>query len=209
MYKRTGWLHLNNSYSLSPPPHIWGIPHCPPSPLPSFPYLYLYLFRSNLLSVSRFPLFRFGQICLHHIRHMDIHSLARITPTCTLPTALQLRIPSTTRRPPYMASMSSLQTVFRAPPVPHRARPPSLPATVCSIGSPWPPGVFGSVESGYVRLKSSFFRSLLSFLANTPSLPSSGYYVIAIILTVITLFITIFHHQIVDKLTPAAQKVKR
>lgn len=34
------------------------------------------------------------------------------------------------------------------------------------------------------------------------------YYVIAVILTVITLFITVFHHQIVDKLTPAAHKVK-
>ncbi|KAH9010089.1 snare associated Golgi protein-domain-containing protein [Lactarius deliciosus] len=34
------------------------------------------------------------------------------------------------------------------------------------------------------------------------------YYVIAVILTVITLFITVFHQQIVDKLTPMAQKVK-
>ncbi|KAI9434359.1 snare associated Golgi protein-domain-containing protein [Lactarius indigo] len=34
------------------------------------------------------------------------------------------------------------------------------------------------------------------------------YYVIAVILTAITLFITVFHHQIVDKLTPMAHKVK-
>ncbi|KAH9169552.1 snare associated Golgi protein-domain-containing protein [Lactarius sanguifluus] len=34
------------------------------------------------------------------------------------------------------------------------------------------------------------------------------YYVIAVILTVITLFITVFHQQIVDKLTPMAHKVK-
>jgi hypothetical protein len=36
-----------------------------------------------------------------------------------------------------------------------------------------------------------------------------GYYLIAIILIAITALITIFHHQIVDKLTPTAQRVKR
>lgn len=34
------------------------------------------------------------------------------------------------------------------------------------------------------------------------------YYVFAVILTAITLFVTVFHHQIVDKLTPMAHKVK-
>ncbi|KAI0288963.1 snare associated Golgi protein-domain-containing protein [Russula brevipes] len=47
----------------------------------------------------------------------------------------------------------------------------------------------------------------------TPSeaaeLAREGYYVIAIILTVITALVTIFHHQIVDKLTPTAHWVKR
>jgi hypothetical protein len=36
-----------------------------------------------------------------------------------------------------------------------------------------------------------------------------GYYVLAIILAVITALITIFHHQIVVKLTPPAHWVKR
>jgi hypothetical protein len=35
-----------------------------------------------------------------------------------------------------------------------------------------------------------------------------GYYVIAIILSVITALITIYHHQIVAQLTPAAHTVK-
>ena len=46
------------------------------------------------------------------------------------------------------------------------------------------------------------------FLANRLSFPSSGYYVLAVILTSITLIITVFHHQIVDKLTPIAHKIK-
>jgi hypothetical protein len=37
----------------------------------------------------------------------------------------------------------------------------------------------------------------------------SGYYVIAIILSVITALITIYHHQIVAKLTPVAHSVKK
>lgn len=36
-----------------------------------------------------------------------------------------------------------------------------------------------------------------------------GYYVIAILLAVITALVTIFHHQIVEKLTPAAHWIKR
>lgn len=51
--------------------------------------------------------------------------------------------------------------------------------------------------------------ALRSFWANGHSFPSSGYYVLAVLVTTITLFITVFHHQIVDKLTPAAQKVKK
>jgi len=39
--------------------------------------------------------------------------------------------------------------------------------------------------------------------------PLLGYYVIAIILSVITALITIYHHQIVAQLTPAAHSVKR
>ncbi|KAN0133420.1 SNARE associated Golgi domain containing protein [Lactarius tabidus] len=34
------------------------------------------------------------------------------------------------------------------------------------------------------------------------------YYVLAVLVTTITLFLTVFHHQIVDKLTPLAHKVK-
>jgi hypothetical protein len=36
-----------------------------------------------------------------------------------------------------------------------------------------------------------------------------GYYVIALILTVITALVTIYHHQIVAKLTPAAHWMKK
>ena len=38
--------------------------------------------------------------------------------------------------------------------------------------------------------------------------PSSGYYVLGIVVSIVTLLLTVFHHQIVDKLTPVAHKIK-
>jgi len=117
--------------------------------------------------------------------------------TCTLRTTIYLLL---ILQQPSPASTSLPPTLSHAPLAPPPVRPQSSLERVCSIGRNLLAGVFGYGGIGYVCRSSLSFLLLINHLL--------GYYVIAIILAVITALITIFHHQIVEKLTPAAHRVK-
>lgn len=121
--------------------------------------------------------------------------------TCTLRTTLHQNIPLPILQQPSLASTSLPQAPSHAPLAPLRARPKYSLERVSSTGRHFPAGASGYVGSGYVR---SVVQFILLLIFN----PLLGYYVIAIILSVITALITIYHHQIVAQLTPAAHSVK-
>jgi hypothetical protein len=133
-----------------------------------------------------------------------LRSKSTQAPTYTLRATTHRNIPLLILQQPSLrlGSTSLPQSLFHVPPAPPQARPQSSLEKVCSIGRHLPAGASGYVETGYVR-------AVLLFIFVLAVDHFSGYYVIAIILTVITALITIFHHQIVDKLTPAAHWVKR
>jgi hypothetical protein len=122
--------------------------------------------------------------------------------TCTLRTTLHRNILLLILQQPSLGSTSFPQAPSHAPLAPPPARPKYSLERVSSTGSHFPAGASGYVGSGYVR---SVFQFILLLIFN----PLLGYYVIAIILSVITALITIYHHQIVAQLTPAAHTVKR
>jgi hypothetical protein len=122
--------------------------------------------------------------------------------TCTLRTTLHHNIPLLILQQPSLASTSLPQALSHAPLAPPPARPKYSLERVSSTGRHFPTGASGYVGSGYVR---SVFQFILLLIVN----PLLGYYVIAIILSVITALITIYHHQIVAQLTPAAHTVKK
>jgi hypothetical protein len=122
--------------------------------------------------------------------------------TCTLRTTLHHNISLLILQQPSPASTSLPQAPSHAPLVPPPARPKYSRERVSSTGRHFPAGASGYVGNGYVR---SVFQFILLLIFNL----LLGYYVIAIILSVITALITIYHHQIVAQLTPAAHSVKR
>jgi hypothetical protein len=143
------------------------------------------------------------QPCPFHIRHMATLGLilAQLR-TCILRTTLHRNIPLLILQQPSLASTSLPQAPSHAPLAPPPARPKYSLERVSSTGRLFPAGASGYVGSGYVR---SIFQFIFLLIFN----PLLGYYVIAIILSVITALITIYHHQIVAQLTPAAHTVKR
>ncbi len=142
------------------------------------------------------------QPCPHHIRHMPTSpTLARLR-TCTLRIILHHNIPLLILQQPSLGSTSLPQALSHVPLAPPPARPQNSPEKVCSTGRHSRTGASGYVGSGYVC---SVFRFAILLILS----PLLGYYVIAIILSVITALITIYHHQIVAQLTPAAHTMKR
>lgn len=134
-----------------------------------------------------------------HIWHMV--TLGQIV-TCTLRTTLHHNTPLLIHQQPSLGSTSLPQAPSYAPQAPPPARRKYSLERVSSTGSYSIAGVSGYVGSGYVR---SVFQYFLLLISN----PLLGYYVIAIILSVITALVTIYHRQIVAQLTPAAHTVKR
>ena len=134
-----------------------------------------------------------------HIWHMV--TLGQIV-TCTLRTTLHHNTPLLIHQQPSLGSTSLPQAPSYAPQAPPPARRKYSLERVSSTGSYSTAGVSGYVGSGYVR---SVFQYFLLLISN----PLLGYYVIAIILSVITALVTIYHRQIVAQLTPAAHTVKR
>ena len=122
--------------------------------------------------------------------------------TCTLRTTPHHNTPLLILQQLSLASTSLPQAPFHAPLVPPPARPKYSRERVSSTGRLFPAGASGYVGSGYVR---NVFQFIFLLIFN----PLLGYYVIAIILSVITALITIYHHQIVAQLTPAAHTVKK
>jgi hypothetical protein len=138
------------------------------------------------------------QPCPLHIRYMATPGLVQIL-TSTLPILL---FPPQILHQPSMANMTLSQTVFPAPLAPPLARLQSSLAQVSSNGRQWLAGASGFDESGFVRPT--------HYLSNSyPTNLPLGYYVIGIILTLITTLTTIYHHQIVEALTPAGHWMKR
>jgi hypothetical protein len=176
--------------------YFLATPHLPllgPSPLISSP-------APNYFS----PLPR-CQPCPFHIWHMATLGLILTQlRTCTLRTTITLHynIPLLILQQPSLGNTNLPQTPSHAPLAPPPARPKYSLERVSSTGRHFPTGASGYVGSGYVR---SVFQFVPLLIFN----PLSGYYVIAIILSVITALITIYHHQIVAQLTPAAHWVKR
>jgi len=168
-------------------PHL-TIYHPLPSPPPNYPF---------------FPPSR--QPCPHRIWHMATlgPTLAQIR-ICTLRTILHHNFPLLILQQPSLESTSLPQVLSHAPLAPPPARPHTSLEMVSSTGRHSPTGASGYVGSGYVSSVSHFISLLMVILHHL-----LGYYMIAIILSVITALITIYHHQIVAQLTPAAHTVKK
>lgn len=169
-----------------------------PRPFPA-PYFLQLLPLPSLLQLSSTPN---CQPCPFHIRHMATLSLilAQLR-TCTLRTTLHHNIPLLIHQQPSLAS-TSLPAPSHAPLALPPARLKNSLDRVSSTGRHFPAGDSGYVGSGYVR---GAFQFTLLLMFNI----LLGYYVIAIILSVITALITIYHHQIVAQLTPAAHTIKK